>query len=162
MTSEEGFSETVLAAMSDSRPAFDKLADLMNDKNGPFSKESEQAWIMIVRHHGNPFAFIYPVQWNKNVDPSKLSFAQLRHAYEMAADPLKPGIIEYLWSRKDIPKIDRLDYMMQIIRSDRSLIAVEYAARSFMLGTNFHKFAPLQTQALFEWWVKHRKEFVGK
>jgi hypothetical protein len=73
----------------------------------------------------------------------------------------KPGLLEYIWGRKDIPEIDRLDFLMQVIKTDPSLTSVEYAGRSFTNGTKA-KIKPVAVEALSQWWDEHRKEFVGK
>ena len=74
---------------------------------------------------------------------------------------LRRGILEAIWRSDDIPLIDRLDFMVSVMKSDSSLNAVEYAARYFMIGAK-QKNAPLDVDGLLAWWRGHRLEFVGK
>jgi hypothetical protein len=87
--------------------------------------------------------------------------ADLERQYQTAPSPLKVPLLEYIWRRGDIPKIDRLDFMMRVMKTDRSLTAVEYAGRYFTLGTN-QQIKPLAVDYPSLWWNEHRKDSLGK
>jgi hypothetical protein len=103
----------------------------------------------------------YIVQWKPEVDPSKLSLADLIHVFITASAVQKPGLLEYIWGRKDIRELDRLGFLMHVIKTDPSLTALEYAGRSFADGTKV-KIKPVAVEALSKWRDEHRQEFVGK
>jgi hypothetical protein len=103
----------------------------------------------------------YTVPWKPGVEPSKLSLADLTQGYSAAPAFQKPGLLEYIWGRTDIPELDRLDFLMQVIKTDPSLTAVEYAGRFFAGGTKAN-IKPIAVEALSKWWDEHRQEFVGK
>jgi hypothetical protein len=69
--------------------------------------------------------------------------------------------LEYIWTRNDIPKIDRLDFLMSVMKFDASLTAVEYAGRHFTEGTE-QKIKPLAVEFLAKWWDEHRSEFTAQ
>ena len=72
--------------------------------------------------------------------------------------PLKPALIEYINNRSDIPKLEKLDFFIEVMKTDASLKAVEYAGRYFTMGTNL-KIKPLAIDYLPNWWAEHRKDY---
>jgi len=156
------FTMTVVAAQNDDRKAFDKLKILAEDKAYRFSGRAQQAWNTIFEEHSKPyFASGFKVPWGEGFDPSKLTLPELAQQYQHVPAQLKPALLEYIWNRNDIPKIDRLDFMMNVMKTDSSLTAVEYAGRHFTSGTN-QKIKPLAVEHLSNWWREHRQEFKGK
>jgi hypothetical protein len=61
----------------------------------------------------------------------------------------------------DISKLDQLDFMMHVIKTDGSLKAVEYAGRYFDEGTG-QKIKFIFVKYLAQWWDEHRNEFVTR
>jgi hypothetical protein len=160
---EEGeFQTLVLSAENDDRPGFDELKNIAAESGNRFNKLAGRAWSTIFEAHSNPFSqggFSLP--WKQGVDPSKLSFAELSSLYKSTQSPVKPAVLEYIWKREDIPKVTRLDFMMDVMKTDSSLTAMEYAGRYFTAGTD-QKIKPMALEYLSSWWSQHRQEFVGK
>jgi len=71
---------------------------------------------------------------------------------------MKVPLLEYINNRNDIPKIDKLDFFMQVMKTDQSLTAVEYAGRYFTTDTNL-KIKPLAVDYLAQWWAANRKNY---
>ena len=156
------FTMTVVAAQNDDRNAFDTLKRWSEDKNNPFSSKAAQAWSTIFESHNEPmYSSGFTVPWNEGFDPSKLSLPELAKQYHGASAQLKPALLEYIWKRNDIPKIDRLDFMIDVMKHDPSLTAVEYAGRHFTSGTG-QKIKPMAIEYLVDWWGKHKLEFQEK
>lgn len=156
------FTMTVVAAQNDDRKAFDKLKEWSKEKNYRFSSRAAQAWNTIFENHNKPFFFSdLTVPWIEGIVPSNLSLPELAKQYRKAPTQLKPALLEYIWKRDDIPKIERLDFMMYVIKHDSSLTAVEYAGRHFTSGTN-QKIKPMAVEYLADWWEKHKQEFQQK
>jgi hypothetical protein len=105
----------------------------------------------------------FTIPWIEGFDPSKLSLPLLAQQYQRApaTSLLKPALLEYIWKRDDIPKVDRLDFMIDVMKNDSSLTAVEYAGRHFTSGTEL-TIKPLAVEYLVEWWKNHRHEFQQK
>lgn len=153
------YTKTVVAAQNDDREAFDTLEAWSKDKSHPFSEEAGQAWSTVFESHNKPFSTSgFTVPWNEGFDPSVLTLPQLASQYATAPPQLKPALLEYIWKRNDIPQIDRLDFMMNIMKTDDSLTAVEYAGRHFTSGTK-QKIKPMAVEYLDNWWKEHRSEF---
>ena len=156
------FTLKVMAAQNDDRKAFDTLLELANDKEYPFADRAQQAWYTIFEEHGKPLYLSgFKIPWAEGLDPSKLTLSDLSRTYQRAPAQLKPALLEYIWNRNNIPEIDRLDFMMQVMKTDPSLTAVEYAGRYFTSGTN-QKIKPLAVERLSSWWEQHRQEFQDK
>jgi uncharacterized phage infection (PIP) family protein YhgE len=159
INAETEFIKTVIAAQNDDRKAFDKLKEWSEEKNHRFSSRAAQAWSTIFENHSKPFSFSgLKMPWIEGFDPSKLSLLELSQQYKAIPAQLKTALLEYIWKRDDISKIDRLDFMMEIMTSDSSLTAVEYAGRHFVSGTG-QNIKPLAVEYLSDWWGNHRKEF---
>lgn len=153
------FTMIVLSAQNDDRNAFDKLGEWSKDKNHRFSSNAAQAWSTIFESHNKPmYTSGFTVPWNEGVDPSKFSISDLDHEYHRAPAQLKLALLEYIWKRNDISKIDRLDFLIKVMKHDSSLTAVEYAGRFFTSGTD-QKIKPLAIDYLVDWWEKHKHEF---
>lgn len=153
------FTNTVVAAQSDDRNAFDKLATWAGDPSFHYAKEAGQAYVKIMDDHSSGmYSTGFTVPWNEGVDPSKFDIQALKAVYVVSADQMKPALIEYVWSRNDWKKQSRLDFLMDIIRRDSSLKAVEYAGRYFTIGTNL-KIKPVAIDYLSKWWTDHRDDF---
>src|SRR5215204_6335323 len=121
-----------------------------------------EAWLTIYEaHSGQIFSTDMEVPWKEGVDPSKFSLERLTENYNSAAPVLRPGLLEYIWKREDIPKVDRMDFMMRVLKNDSSLRAMEYAGRFFVQGAGIN-IKPMALEYLKDWWDKHRQEVVGK
>jgi len=150
------FTRTVVAAQNDDRRAFDQLEVWANDASFPMREEAAAAYRTVLDDHSQPF-FVsgFSVPWKEGIDPSTLSLEDLRRNYQTAPDWLKPALIEYIWEREDIPKKDRAAFLAEVIRTDRSLKAVEYAGR-FLSGVLNVKVKPLAIDALLQVWEQKR------
>jgi len=156
------FTMTVIAAQNNDRKAFDQLRIWADDESYLFTSRAEQAWNTILEEHNKPYSVGgFKVPWTEGFDPSKLTLPKLAQQYLDAPAHLKPALLEYIWNRTDIPKIDRLDFMLNVMQIDSSLTAVEYAGRYFTSGTN-QKIKPLAVEYLVKWWREHRQEFKEK
>jgi len=155
------FVMTVVAAQTDDRKAFDRLGIWSKDKTHPFSERAQQAWNTIRDTHSMLLLIdgrTFP--WAEGVDPSKLPLSGLKSIYQTLPAWLKPALLEYIWKREDIPKIERLDFLMVVVEQDESLMAVEYAGRCVGYGTGGVKIKSLSVEFLSNWWKEHRNEFV--
>jgi len=152
------FTNTVVAAQSDDRKAYDKLKAWADDPTFRYSKESLQAYVKVMDDHSSGmYSSGFTVPWSAEFDPAKLDLQALSAIYRTAPDHVKLGLIEYIWGRKDLTRLSRLDFLMSVIRTDSSLKAVEYAGRYFTQGTEL-KIKPVATDYLSQWWTEHRNE----
>lgn len=159
---ESDFISTVVAAQNDDRVAYDRLRKIEKDTADWNNIRAGRAADVIFEQHNSPMynsGLVIP--WLPGINPAELSLQKLKLDYNSAPPILRPAFIEYIWSRNDISKLQRLDFMTEIMRTDSSLTAVEYAGRYFTAGTGL-KLKPLATEYLLNWWSEHRPEFVEK
>lgn len=150
------FTNTVVAAQNDDRKAFDRLKVWSEDDGFRYSKEAAQAWQKVIDDHSKPWTvggFSSP--WKEGFDPSKLDILGLAAQYAGAPPQIRPALLEYIWGRSDIPKRIRMDFMMDVMRTDPSLTAIEFAGRHFTSGADL-KIKPVAVDYLNEWWQKNR------
>ncbi|RFP02038.1 hypothetical protein BGC31_11875 [Komagataeibacter xylinus] len=161
---EEEFRALVIAAQNDNRASYDKLAKIAMDKENRFSMEAIDAYRTVARSHSSAmYTSGFKNYWKQGIDPSKFSFSDLQQIYHQTPAQIRPAILEYIWRRNDIPKLSRMDFMIDVVKTDRSLTAVEYASRYFLEGGNLgQEMSPMAFDSLYEWWAKHRDEFAGK
>ena len=150
------FTNTVVAAQNDDRKAFDRLKTWADNLSYPYSKEAAQAWQKVMADHAQPWSSGgFTIPWKEGFDPSKLDIHGLAEQYAGAPAQMHPALLEYIWGRKDIPKVVRMDFLMEVMRHDASLNAVEYAGRYFTAGAD-QKIKPLAVDYLYDWWQKNR------
>jgi hypothetical protein len=83
---------------------------------------------------------------------------KLRTEYSGAPVWLKPALIEYIWNRADIPKVERMSFMADVIAKDKSLNAVEYAGR-YLSDALDVKLKPLAVKVLLKVW-REKKDSI--
>ncbi|MCQ4189918.1 methyl-accepting chemotaxis domain-containing protein [Methylocystis suflitae] len=156
---ESDFMRIVVAAQNDDRHAFDKLDAIARDTGSPFAEHAHQAWITIFEAHNKPFfSTNLGNPWRPGFAHAQLWMNELTDQYKTAVPEIRPALIEYIWNREDIKKIEKLDFLVEVMQSDSSLAAVEYAGRFFTTATN-QKIKPLALDHLTKWWKDHRFEF---
>jgi len=152
------FTNAVVAAQTGDRKAFDKLKVWAESKEFRFKKEAEQAWIKILDDHSQGmYNTGYTVPWNAGVDPSKFDLNHLKLEYAQAMDSLKVPLIEYIWNRSDFSRKSRMQFLLDVMKTDSNLTTVEYAGRYFTQGANL-KIKPLAVDYLAQWWSEHEQE----
>jgi len=150
---------TVVAAQNDDRKAYDQLTKWANDKASPFSERAAQARVTILNEHASPWTLTgLKVPWKPDVDPSKVSFGALKSDFRAAGSQIRIGLLEYIWSRPDIPKRDKMEFLVEVMRTDHSLQVVERAGR-FFLTESKQQLKPLAIDQMVDWWEKHKGEY---
>jgi hypothetical protein len=150
------FTHTAVAAQNDDRRAFDQLGRWATDTNFPMRAEAEGAYRTIMDQHSQPFYTTgFKVPWREGFDPNSLGMPELKRQYAGAPDWLKPALIEYIWKREDLDRDSQLAFLAEVVRSDGSLKAVEYAGR-YLTRAIGKALNPLATDAILEAWQKHK------
>jgi len=159
LQSYTNFNSTVLAARNDNRRAYDKLWTWAEDSSFPFQKAAIQAVQTLLDQH-NP-AMVrggFRVDWKEGVDPYKLSLHELQNALESSPPHIRLGILEFIWQKRtDLPKRDRLQFLVEVLRKEKSLQVAEYAGRYFAQGTG-NKFKPIAIIPHLNWWEENKHE----
>lgn len=147
------FSNTVLAAQNDDRQAYDRLWILADDPSFPLREAAARVVQNMMDQH-NPVIVRggFTVKWTEGVDPNQLSLQSLKEAFEGAPPHVRLGIMEFVWEgRPDIPKRDRLQFLVDVLRTDANLTVVEYAGRYFA-GATGDRLKPLAISQHLQWW----------
>jgi hypothetical protein len=150
-------SSTILLAKNDSRQAYEQLLIWSEDSSFRFQKEASQAATSLMNHH-NPRLVRsgFGMTWNEDVDPQVLSIDELWVAFSDIDPYQRIAILEFVWEeRTDIPLIDRLQFLVDVLRRDESLLVTEYAGRYFNEGTN-DGFRPIDIDAHLKWWEENQ------
>ena len=100
--------------------------------NHTFQKVAKNA-IQEILIETNPMITIrihpkYPWQMN-GIDPNKLSYEEYVAFYKKVIPFYKPGLIAEIWSEERFSKYQKLSFLVNVIESDNSVRAAEYASR---------------------------------
>jgi hypothetical protein len=82
---------------------------------------------------------------------------KLMRLHETSPVSLKPALIEYIWSRDDIPKHERLNFLADVVRGDPSLSAVAADGR-YLSQALEAKLKALAIDSLLQKWEEWEAE----
>jgi len=150
------FMMTVIAAQNDDGKAFDQLQTWANDSSYGLAKEASYAFVKIrTQYASNVPPATMSLSWKNGVDPSKFSFSRLKQEYSRVPLLYHAGLVKYIWQRDDIPKKDRMEFLMDVLKTDGSLTARYYAGRFFAQETSIN-WSPFMKETLTVWWEENR------
>lgn len=153
------FNTIVLNAQNDDRKAFDQLRTWMDKKTFLLSSQAFNAWTRILDEHNQPPMKKLPsVPWSDGTEPSELSLSDLKRYYKSINLYFRPSLIKYIWQREDFSKYERMEFLADVLKSDNSLRAVEYAGRYFSKATGLKK-KTLAVLEFLDWWEKNKNDF---
>ena len=158
------FKETMVAAGNDDREAFDRLKAWADDPSFEYAEQAEIAWLTILYDHSTlpPVEGGIQLPWSEGVEAASAAGAsdttleQCREIYEQITPSLKPRCIEYIWNRADFPEKDRMQFLIDVIREDTSLSAVEQAGRYLTTAADLG-YKPLAVDDFLKWWEENEE-----
>jgi hypothetical protein len=155
----------VIAALGEHRIAYDQLGKWASDNSFPFGVLAQQIYQKIMDDHSGPYQHSLPFHWKENIDPNKLTFEQLKQEFFSVNlnqnTYQRLALLEYIWQRNDIPKILRLDFMVDVMRTEKHLMVCEYAGHYFTQEVKL-KMKPLGLDIIIKWWEDNRSKFKEK
>ena len=154
------FNAVSSAAINDSRIAFEQLQKWSQDKSFPLRDKASESLKEIIKSkyvpdHITP-GYIYP--WPPGIDPSKLKMDSIRKQYRSDSLPgFRMSLLGEVSGRKDISKKEKLEFLSEVLRDDKSLDVCLLAADMFNLlsGQKFNRF---DRSGILEWYTNHKKE----
>ena len=154
------FTITVLAALNDDRQAFDQLRSWLNDNSFALSKDAENAFVKLRTVYGGPIPPGYlNAPWKQGVDPSNLRLSQLRKEYTLLPSLYHADLVNHIWKRNDLPKGERMRFLIDVLKKDESLTATFYAGQFFAKEAGL-KWSPFVIQPLLDWWGENKENIT--
>jgi hypothetical protein len=153
------FDTVVLNAQNDDRDAFDQLRVWAKDISFPFEHTATQTVEKILEESRTYYLLFKPtveIHWKE--DPNKLTLPQLWEVYKKDA-PRKNrlAIVRYVWEKRgDISKKERLQFLADVLKEDKSLEVCRLAGHYFGEGTS-DGLRPLNYKEHLEWWEKNKE-----
>ena len=157
------FMMTVINAQNGYRKALDQLHKWSNDDSFLLNHQAWQAWKDIAKKY-NPYLnnkIGTPLPWKEGTDPSTLTFIDLKRNYQ-GQDSLsdyKPALINYIWMRNDISEGERMEFLVEIIKSDDSLKAVNVAGQLFWKAAKLKSRIFSSEEDLSKWWEENKGNY---
>jgi len=159
------FQTTCLRAQNDDREAYDQLAAWHKDKNAPVSNELLQKIILninlpyVLEHRRNAVQTVV-IPWNEGVDPNKALIGQLTSQYSKSPPSVvNSGIVRYIWEREDYPKEDRIQFLIEVLKTDKNLRAVNLAGHFLSKDTKI-AWNPFNIEPFVDWWEKEKSKQI--
>jgi hypothetical protein len=157
------FASVLLAAQNDDWHALDRLLQWANDANFPLRELAENGYMTIALSHLSVVKEAWAeVPWRQGVDPAHLSISELEKVYSALSPIYHAGIVRVVWKRSDIPKKERMEFLILVLKTSNSVSAKYCAARFFVEATGDEdlrpKFllVPLPVEPLSKWWEAHK------
>jgi len=156
------FTTTLLAAKNDNWEAFSQLLAWSKDKSYPLRQTATSAYVKIrISYAGRITEPAYiNINWNDGVDPATLPLAALEKIYTTLNPLYHPHLVNVVWKRADIPKKRRMEFLVRVLQSSKSVCARHFAGKFFVSGAgdNKLKWQPFRIEPLLKWWTTNGKE----
>lgn len=155
------FITTLVAAENDDRHALDRLASWAEDPSHPMSQLARQAWLKIrIYYVGDEIKPTITFTWPSGIDPSHDSMDVLRAFYKTLPTDFHPVAVQQIWNNTNISKQLRMEFLIDVMRNDASINAVDYARKFFWKSTDLDqgdlKVKPLVLDPLYTWWETNK------
>jgi hypothetical protein len=151
---------TILAAQNDDWEAFDQLRKWFEDKTFPLHALVGNVHATIRKSYSSSMAAYLNIPWTPGIDPAKMPLATFQKLL-LELDPLFHGhLAKVVWDRSDIPKRERMQFLIQVLGTSKSLTARHFAATFFVDAASDKdlRWEPFQVDDLLAWWEKHKDE----
>lgn len=164
------FSTALASVKNDDRLAFDALIDIVGMKREPFSEVALKALLNIVEDFEktdviNPYK--YEIYWDKiGLDPSKASlkdFMEICKSNQLwgGRATWKSTVLETVWGQERFPKVERLQFLFDIIKTTESLRVLRKACQLLDQEAKLG-IAVIGYKAYIEWWEENKDSFKDK
>ena len=156
------FNTVVINAQSDDRDAYDQLRNWGDDDSFPYQgiaiRTVNKMMIESSLFFSSDFISIdVIIPWPDKIDPNKLTLSQLLDFYKISTERTRIGVVQFIWlQRLDISKKERLQFLADVLKNDKSLFVCKIAGYYFQKGTGNGK-ATLGIKEHLEWWEKNKE-----
>jgi len=153
------FSKVAIAAQNDDRYAFEKLVSWGGDNTFEFWELAANAVINIrVKYSGPIEPGNQKIKWAEGIDPLKLSIEQIRAEYKESLSLYHTDFVKHTEKNTVIPKKEKMQFYIDILKEDSSLTATYYAGKYFIKEANDPelKWFPFWTKPLLQWWEQNK------
>ena len=153
------FMRTFSAAQMEDREAWDQLGKWQHDESFPFSAQARDAWFAITDDHTSPnISVVGSFSWSDGVNKNTLSLSELRKTYERLEKFGRPALIQCIFEREDIPKRERMDFLVEVLGKEKYLRAVQFAGILFARAADL-RLPPLAIGEYQQWWQENKGKF---
>lgn len=147
----------ILGAQNDYRFAFDTLKIMSQDTSYNYGGLAGQAYYEIMDKHDGHYTKYPPL----SIDLSVMNIDELYGIYKSFPVYGRTAIIAHIWERKNILIIDKMDFLIFVMKEGESLKAIELAGLYFSEKSK-QKYKPLATYRFFDWWQNNREKYLDK
>ena len=94
--------------------------------------------------------------WSKiNVDPNSVLFPELCKLYNSIPTKFHPALISLIWNKKEISKKEKMQFLIEVLKNDKSLTA-EYFAGNYLSEESSIKWDPFIIKPFLDWWEQNK------
>jgi len=153
------FTLILIKAQNDNRQAYDQLIAWGSDKSFRYHQLARSAEVSIRQSYYEkkwlPFAYL-DVFWKEGKDSMVRSFDEIVSNYNITPTSNHVGVVELIWKENDIPKKERIQFLVYVLQNDTSLRAVYLAGLKLSEETGI-LWDPFIIEPFLKWWEKNKK-----
>ena len=148
------FASAVVAAQSNDRSAFEQLKTWSEDSSLPYRHKAHVALRKVMQSY-NPAITGEPVDfpWKEGFDPSRLSIRDYTTLYDKVGI-YKASLMKCVWSIAYLPRKEKMQFLVNILKDEKDLGVLEYAGRLFKRESKQDVFNIAYWEHL-TWWEEH-------
>lgn len=156
MTKSLEYYDLVLSAMGDDRPAFEKLRAISGDVKNDFAKQAGKVVEQIIQSFNGSVGGTSFHEATRN-ELSKVKFDSLKEKYRKSpTSSERSAYVNYVRGRTDFPLKARLQFFIEVMQQDESLMVVATAGQIFTTLTQNESSSWLSYWDYVEWWNRHK------
>ena len=157
------FDTVVINAQIDDRDAFDQLWTWAEDISFPYQQIAIQTRKKILDESYTHYTLLKPVAefpWREGLDPmdpNKFPLSNLWTDYKSAPEFGRFALVRFVWEkRRDISRKERLQFLVDVLKEDKSLEVLKLAGHYFSEDTG-NGYCPLAIKGHLNWWEKNKE-----
>lgn len=156
----ENFDLLVTQAKNDDRLAFEKLLELSRNRGHRFREMAGNAISQIYLEATSRDNLARQQANQEGPQRSYLSLEDFTAAYENSIPLYRPALLSGFWSNAQFTDLQKLDFLMHVVRQDKSLQAMVRACvlmdEKAKIGKPFTAY-----DKYVDWWAENRSLFLG-
>lgn len=157
------FNTVVISAQADNRDAFDILWTWAEDASFSYQQVAIQTRQKILDESYTYYRLLTPVAefpWREGLDPmdpNRFPLSNLWTDYKSAPKFGRYALVRFVWEkRRDISRKERLQFLADVLKEDKSLEVCKLAGFYFSEDTGDGCY-PLAIKGHLEWWEKNKE-----
>ena len=153
---QSDFVQTVLAAQSDDRKAYDQLCAWATNAYFSLRTQSEQAKFTIQKSYSGWLGegSYADISWKDGINPAGMSFQEIEANWQLLPPIYARAYVDFVWSNTNITKEQKITFIHGVLADSRnSMQAADKAGRILADESKTRYNPPFEFGPLEKWWA---------